>query len=40
MDAPTDLYNIKEDPGESKDLSVEWPGAHRAFVDLFEKHKG
>jgi len=40
MDAPVELYNIEEDPAESKDLSRELPDIHREFVDLFEKHKG
>jgi len=39
MDAPTELYNIEEDPGESKELSGQWPEVHKEFVSLFEKYK-
>ncbi len=40
MEAPVELYNIEEDPGESKELSEEKPGIHKEFVDLFERYKG
>ena len=40
MDAPVELYNIEEDPGESNELSEKWPDVHQEFVDLFEKYKG
>jgi arylsulfatase A-like enzyme len=40
MEAPTELYNIEEDPAESNELSEEWPDVHKEFVDLFEEHKG
>ncbi len=39
MEAPVELYNIDEDPGESTDLATRLPDLHREFVELFEKHK-
>ncbi len=39
-EAPVELYNINEDPGESVELSDRFPDIHREFVDLFEKYKG
>lgn len=39
IDAPVELYNIDEDPGESVELSERFPEVHRQFVELFEKHK-
>jgi arylsulfatase A-like enzyme len=39
-EAPIELYNIEDDPGESRELSKMQPGIHAEFVELFEKHKG
>ena len=36
LDAPVELYNIEEDPGESHELAEEWPDVHKEFVQLFE----
>lgn len=40
LDAQVELYDIEEDPGEEVELSDEEPEIHRAFLELFEKHKG
>lgn len=40
MEAPVELYNIEEDPAESKELSKLIPDIHQEFVALFEEHKG
>ncbi len=40
LESPVELYEINNDPGESKDLSKEHPEIHREFVALFEEHKG
>jgi arylsulfatase A-like enzyme len=40
MEAPIELYNITEDPGENEDLSAKEPEVFQEFVELFEKHKG
>ena len=40
MDAPVELYNIDRDPGESKELSQQYPDIHEEFVAIFEQHKG
>jgi arylsulfatase A-like enzyme len=37
LDAPVKLFNITEDPGESKELSGDYPMIHRDFTDLFEQ---
>ncbi len=37
LDAPVKLFNITEDPGESKELSSDYPMIHRDFTDLFEQ---
>nr|WP_231936278.1 sulfatase-like hydrolase/transferase [Bythopirellula polymerisocia] len=39
-EAPVELYNIKTDPGEQTELSVEYPEVHKEFVQLFETHRG
>ena len=38
MDAPVELYNIEEDPGESNELSKKRPDVHQEFIELFEKY--
>lgn len=38
LDSPVELYNIEEDAGERVDMSGQFPGVHRDFVDLFEEH--
>lgn len=40
MDMDVELYNIEKDPGESNELSAEYPEVHQEFVTLFEAHKG
>lgn len=40
MDAPVELYNLDEDPGETKNLEKVKPEIHREFLELFEKYKG
>ncbi len=40
MEAPVELYNIHDDPGEQRNLSEREPAIHGEFVELFEKHKG
>lgn len=39
FDAPVELYNIVDNPGESQELSGQYPEIHKEFVDLFEKYK-
>ncbi|MBD5780102.1 sulfatase-like hydrolase/transferase [Pelagicoccus sp. NFK12] len=39
LDSPVELYNIIEDPSESKDLAQKHPQIHHEFVELFEKYK-
>ena len=39
LDAPVELYNIEQDPGESSDLSRKHPEFHAEFVRLFDEHK-
>ena len=40
LEAPTQLFNIESDPGESKELSKEHPEIHQEFESLFKKHQG
>ena len=40
MDAPVELYNLEEDPGETKELSTEEKEIHQTFTELFDQHKG
>ena len=40
LDAQVELYNIDNDPGEEKELSEKELEIHRAFIKLFEEHKG
>ena len=40
MEAPIELYNIEQDPGESNELSKAQPDVYKEFVNLFEKYKG
>ena len=40
MEAPVEIYNIVEDPGESRELSNSMPEVHREFVELFSEHAG
>ena len=40
LDARVELYNISDDPGERRELSSEFPGIHKQFLDLFEEYKG
>lgn len=40
MDAPVQLFNIENDPGESQELSKQHPEVHREFVSLFKEHEG
>jgi arylsulfatase A-like enzyme len=40
LEAPVQLFDIENDPGESKELSTEHPDIHREFVNLFEEHEG
>ncbi|MGJ8697192.1 MAG: sulfatase-like hydrolase/transferase [Verrucomicrobiaceae bacterium] len=40
MEAEVELYNLKDDPGETTELSKKFPEVHREFVALFEEHKG
>ena len=35
---PVELYNIVDDPGESRDLSAKFPEVHQEFVALFEEY--
>ncbi len=39
-DAPVELYNIEEDPGESVELSKDHSAIHQEFVSLFKEHQG
>lgn len=39
LDAPVELYNLEQDPGESKNLRASSPEIHQEFVDLFNAHK-
>jgi arylsulfatase A-like enzyme len=38
MEAPVEIYNIVEDPGETRELSKSVPEVHREFVELFAEH--
>lgn len=38
LDAKVKLFNITEDPGESAELSSDYPDIHREFKDLFEQY--
>ena len=38
MEAPVEIYNIVEDPGETQELSKSMPEVHREFVELFTEH--
>ena len=38
--APVELYNIETDPGESDELSGEYPSIHQEFSELFEEYEG
>lgn len=38
LDAPTEIYNIVADPGETRELSKSVPEIHREFVELFTEH--
>lgn len=40
LEAPVELFNLKNDSGESQDLAKKHPAIHQEFVELFEKHKG
>jgi arylsulfatase A-like enzyme len=40
MDAPTELYDIEEDPSESNELSKKRPDIHKEFVELFARYEG
>jgi hypothetical protein len=33
-----EIYNIVEDPGETRELSKSMPELHREFVELFTEH--
>jgi len=39
LDAPVELYNIEQDPGEEKELSENNPEMHTYFVRLFDEYK-
>ncbi|MFN3193757.1 MAG: sulfatase-like hydrolase/transferase [Aureliella sp.] len=36
--APTQLFDISADPGESSELSEQYPDVHSEFVRMFDKH--
>ena len=40
MNAPVEIYDIENDPGEQNDLSKKYPIIHGEFVQLFEAHQG
>lgn len=37
LDAPVELYNLEEDPGEGTELSMRYPAIHAEFVQLFNQ---
>lgn len=39
LDAPVELYNLKNAPGEARNLAKQHPAIHREFENLFEKYK-
>ncbi len=40
LDAPVEIYNIVDDPGETQELSQSMPDIHREFVELFKQYEG
>lgn len=38
LDQDVEIYNLRDDPGESRELSKSHPDVHRRFIDLFEEH--
>lgn len=38
LDAPTELYNLENDPGETTDMKWSHPDVYQQFSDLFEKY--
>ena len=39
FEAPVELYNLDQDPGEASELSKQHPDVHAEFVRLFEEYK-
>jgi arylsulfatase A-like enzyme len=39
LNAPTELYQIENDPGETVELSKAFPDLHREFLELFEAYR-
>lgn len=39
LDAPVEIYNLEEDPGEEHDLSASQTELHQEFQALFEEHR-
>ncbi|MBB3209493.1 arylsulfatase A-like enzyme [Rhodopirellula rubra] len=39
LDQPTQIFDLRSDPGETTDLAKQHPEIHQEFVSLFEEHR-